>query len=705
MPTLQDVLKQVPSDVKQFPVGDPGPARISYVRQRDARFVAPDLAPVNGLDVEAGTTALLLISAPAAVGKTMLARAIAHETGAVLWDLAAFQVGSNFLAGTVGTSHGWEATSDVMNAMASGDFMIVMDALDEAAIKAGLANLEAFALDLATVLNGMKPARPPVAILARAETAELAQLIFEEHGLPIAHYSIAYFDQAKAEEFLDRKLDQRSNATHRSHRAPFEKARDQLFSKVFSVLGLERGDWDEPEAVGFLGYAPVLEALSEYLDHPNYAALATEIEGSFAGEQPGSQSIWRFLIGIVERVLDREQLKLRDNLPDDLVARISEGGSFPAVYSPEEQCARLTARAVKQPQPEPTLPREVRDEYEEAVRQILEEHPFVGPTQTAFANVVFGDYLFASALLTGPTGYRTGVRGLVSEPGFRPSPLLARFMLELSPQGDGGTQIRAADFPIFYESLRAEDAAEQSVSLSVTESDREIVAQVISPTAGHLDLVVEVGEDEALEISRRLSHAQVVLEHTPITFGGGGEAFTLGPNTSIRAPELLVRARELRVETRPEADGGVLLAAGTFRCDSPDPQVTSYGPGRVELAVPHTLTYPWAQYRVDLPPPERNGKEDIAEALAELAKLVTWFKSEGFGGLGMYAKPLDAAAAKGRVSQVLLDYALERGLITKEEKLYYLHPADFGLSLQQVKAKIASESVRQFLEGFVAKDR
>ena len=704
VPKLQDLLDRLPSNVTQYALVQGPPRGVAYVTEAEPTWVAPDLTPVDDEALEPGKTALIIISAPAAVGKSMLAREIAHETGAVLWDLAAFQVGSNFLAGTLSNAHGFDATSDVANGMSRGDFLIVMDALDEAVVKAGIANLEAFAEDLATVLGTLKPARPAIVILARAETAELTDLILKERGLPVAHYSIAYFDQAQAEEFLDRKLDRRPEPSHRSHREPFIQARNLLFSKVFTVLGLETGAWEEPEARGFLGYAPVLEALAEYLDHGNYAVLANEIEASFranaANDRPG---IWRFLVVIVERVLDREQGKLQENLPDDLKTRIREAGKLDAIYTPDEQCRRLVARALNQRHPAPDLPAELREDYETALRQILGEHPFVGAAREDFANVVFRDYIFARALVLGPEDERDEVRAFVGGAAFRPSPLLARLMLEMTPRSNGTRQIQARDFPILYESMRAEDAAGRSIGLSITETDGTLIAQVSSPTAGHLDLAVSVTEGEALEIQRRLSNAQVALENVTVMLGRAGEPFTLGPNTSVRAPGLIVRAPDLQIETRPTPDGGVLLVTERFSSEAPEVKITHHGPGKLELAVPHELAYPWAQYSSTWSETVTDQELEIAPALVELAKLVTWFKSEGYGSLGMHAEPLDAAAAKGRVSQALLDYTLNRGLITKEGKLYHLHPERFGLSLQQVKTRIASEPVRRFLEEYVAR--
>lgn len=62
-------------------------------------FVPPDLVAEQPL--QPGRTAVLLISAPGAVGKSSLAEELAARTGAPLWDLSRVNVGSGTLAGTV----------------------------------------------------------------------------------------------------------------------------------------------------------------------------------------------------------------------------------------------------------------------------------------------------------------------------------------------------------------------------------------------------------------------------------------------------------------------------------------------------------------------------------------------------------------------------------------------------------------------------
>lgn len=81
-------------------------------------FVAPELAIKRPLNT--GQTSLLLIEAPAAVGKTMLAEEISRRTGGSLWNLGAFSVGAYTFVGQIGTCFGDELYSTIMIAACSG---------------------------------------------------------------------------------------------------------------------------------------------------------------------------------------------------------------------------------------------------------------------------------------------------------------------------------------------------------------------------------------------------------------------------------------------------------------------------------------------------------------------------------------------------------------------------------------------------------
>ena len=121
------------------------------------QFVAPALSEVT--PVEKGRTSVVLVSAPGAVGKTMLAERIAVEKHSPMWNLGAVQVGNDFAAGTVAAAFGDDLFSTVTTELREGRRVIVFDALDEARLRAGEANFEGFLDGISE--GGAKTRGPP----------------------------------------------------------------------------------------------------------------------------------------------------------------------------------------------------------------------------------------------------------------------------------------------------------------------------------------------------------------------------------------------------------------------------------------------------------------------------------------------------------------------------------------------------------------
>lgn len=50
--------------------------------------------------------------------------------------------------------------------------------------------------------------------------------------------------------------------------------------------------------------------------------------------------------------------------------------------------------------------------------------------------------------------------------------------------------------------------------------------------------------------------------------------------------------------------------------------------------------------------------------------------------------------------ETFLNYALERGLVSKDGRIYKFHPEDLGLDYSLVQAQIITNEAADFLEGF-----
>ena len=80
--------------------------------------------------------------------KSTTAKYISQVTGAPLWDLSTESVGTASLTGTVLKTYGAAEGSSVLDLLSEGEFLIVLDALDEALMRSGEGNFQEFLRDV-----------------------------------------------------------------------------------------------------------------------------------------------------------------------------------------------------------------------------------------------------------------------------------------------------------------------------------------------------------------------------------------------------------------------------------------------------------------------------------------------------------------------------------------------------------------------------
>lgn len=362
-------------------------------------FVAPELA--IKVPLKTGQTSLLLVEAPAAVGKTMLAEAISHRTGGSLWNLGAFHVGDDTFVGRIGKCYGYKLSSTIMERLESGDFLVILDALDEGRLRAGDENFLAFLNSLAEILKEPRQ-RPCVIMLGRPESIELAALSFDDHTF--AHIEIGFFEREAANDLIAKQLDSLCSRNglawlHRQHRQAFAKARDMFFERAVEVLGARaRGgeiSWNNPAVRSFLGYAPVLVAVAKYLatveEVREYAVLEEKLRQTQVSAGP--TAAWELFENILDGILEREQQKACGVIKPRLTTTAARfcWAAWETLYTATEQRLRLLCRGLNHHQRKrkrgdldiqdsfcpAALDPELRDEYETAIRDHLPDHPFL----------------------------------------------------------------------------------------------------------------------------------------------------------------------------------------------------------------------------------------------------------------------------------------------------------------------------------------
>lgn len=352
-------------------------------------FVEPDLLLVDGPDVVAN---VVFIEAPAAVGKSTLARHLAARTASPLLDLSRVRVSTASLAGLLATiTNPIQAREE----LSAGRLGVIVDALDEARLLSGEKNFEDFLTSTWQLLSGTD-AR--IVMLGRTETVAFAELSLQlsETNVTSRRCQLGYFRESEARQMVfEYATVSAADSTHvQQHQAAANLLIDHFFQSIEEALGIEAGAlWANESGRRFAGYAPVLATLGGVIANTtNFAELDSRLQDTH------HSSAWGVIEDVCRAVLERE----REKLASPLASRCKEPIS-PGAYNSDEQVRALIAYIAGLPVA-PALkerlssPNET-DEYHELVQAFIEEHPFTRGRQPASG--IFAAVLVTHAIVSG----------------------------------------------------------------------------------------------------------------------------------------------------------------------------------------------------------------------------------------------------------------------------------------------------------------
>lgn len=369
------------------------------VAARQVPFVKPTLlGEQDALEAE-----VLLIQAPAAVGKTSMARALSHACRAPLLDMAEVPVAVHALRGALDSDV--VRPSPAVARYKAGDFAVVVDALDEGR----LLQEPPFTAFLETAINLIQQDRtvtnrPKLVMIGRTASVADTSVVSEYEGVKASTLTLDYFDQESARELIvayrNATAAKENKAPVSPHDGPLNQVIDAYFTAVAKALELDAADlWDSPLGRNFAGYAPMLATFGRFLAvHHNFKGIAGRLANSDA------RDAWEVIEEMAQEVMvrDRDQkvaTKLRDPLPEaydsaeqfELLAEWGQSGTV-------KRTARIGAvykQAARQS--------DYRD-YLTAVDGWLREHPFANPDRrgpdSAYANDVVAAMVLSRALVS-----------------------------------------------------------------------------------------------------------------------------------------------------------------------------------------------------------------------------------------------------------------------------------------------------------------
>lgn len=582
---------------------------------------------------------IILISAPGAVGKSTLARQIAHQTGATYIDLAeAEPVGGNTLSGGL-------AKSGMYPDWQSGSVIVMVDALDEARLKVTQEAFEAFLSDVADISRGRTV---PTVLFGRSGAVEDAWLFLSER-VQVSVLEIGYYAPPDAFDFA---------VTHFEIATKGDQHRDVGREAIRLLIDGLRADTSS-DGDRFSGYAPVLQAVANRVaSDSNRGALIAKIK---KGDQPVT------LQTIVAAILSREQGKLSQLTFEDpsLAHRL---------YSPEEQLQRLAAHVYRSPPPDMVAMSAADSKiYTNALKTWVPEHPFLdGGANTASA--VFGAVVTSAALRFRNTS-AAALNKAISE--VSANPFLSEFYIDSIKD----EQIPPEHIGVVYASIRSRLSLGDSASLAIEGAEEgdeleRLRAEIeISVARSDMDQprILNFQSDQAgpIKLGARIEDVEVVAPHARVEIGGAQETVLVAP-ISIQCERIVMATPRLVVEGQSnDSNATVFLEAD--EADTSEVVSPPIVNGRAMLTVAWNgaSIFPWTSYATT---PKDADDPRTSEALRRFRKFVISFRSHSKGSLKRYAAKLDHERMTKGSGRAVLNHMVKSGVLSLDGSMYTLHP-------------------------------
>jgi hypothetical protein len=676
-----DLAAQLPKS--ELAIADGVREGVGIPSSRSRSFVAPSLSVRSG---DLDDAHVVVVSAPAAAGKSTLAWELAAETRGVLVDLAHWNVGNNFLSGTFFKMFA-DKVGLLLTEIAAGRSALIIDAVEEGQLRSGESNFEKFLDDLVDYASTFVGTAPTVVLFARAETTEYLTLYLESRSVKHAVVGIEYFNSTKAKKFIDLQLDtiEGESGAHREQRTTFVQVRDLLWEMVAGTLPV--GDL-EPDS--FLGYPPVLAAMSNYLAVDNFQSLGNALRDIGARSLAGGP--WSFISTILDDILTREQRKFAAAVGE----RLTTGADIRRdLFGPDEQACRLYDLILGRSPDDlllPKLPEDEQASYLSATEVAISQHAFMGDGRN-FTNTVFRDYVEAIQLVSPNSTRRRAAREDILGSGRPPSPLLGRFLLGMT----GDRALAGPELGIVYDSLSAQEVVAGNIHIVVNDEGHSQAARAyvrFESTNETLEFMVDTSEGP-VSFQRRLRDA-VIDSDGHVGLGSPVSDFIMGPGVSVTSSMLSFESSLTRVIL---GDEPVLIQADLIDLPSGGVQLKVVGDGILKASWPD-MTFPWIAYKEDIPTEEDDDAElyDLLRHLSHIFKYFVRHRREPLQAPKLLVDNI--AVGRSPDARRVLSYLIEIGVVTVSADGYQTDLdalAARGINYMDLRSRTLTPALRELL--------
>ena len=611
----------------------------------------------------------VLFSAPGATGKSSLAKYIANKYGAIYWNLAKIKLGTNSFAGSILSAVGASNYSSFISDLSSASIFLAIDAFDEAEIISGRKMLSAFISDINTSLDACKT--PSVFLFARTETAQFIASFCADHSIPLAHYEIGFFPETAAKDFILQK----SLAPNASSTPADKHCVDEYYNFISRNITSE-------ERTSFLGYAPVLEAISAHIG-------STANKAKLISDLTNQTDCVAIIMNIMMDLLRREQ---EEKVIPAFIGKCKETypefDGWDSVYSDEEQLVRLINYIVFKDTaygnyPIPNLPPQLIDEYQSLLDSFLPQHPFVrnnfsdgfADSKIDFTGPAFRDYALARIILSPSDAEFANFYFEESHSrSYFPSQIFFDCYTKLSEN-----IIHSEHISYVYDSFRAKATALETPYLQCTEIAGENDSSTeISATFGMLngDKRAEKRDDIILKISSETSELSF-SQLTNITIDAPSFVVRIGKigtdariiNSSVISKEIVFSTQNIAIESYSPAS---CLLASMNNITGETPQIDIVHVDKLMVSAPNIQTYyRLIPYKYDF---ESTSTIDITRFMHALRCILVEFRTDRKDTLAKTADRIEnVTVGNSTLKRSVLNYLKSTGIIYEAAHLYKIN--------------------------------
>lgn len=660
-------------------------------------YISPSFSDVK-TDIKMSTLnpKFVLFSAPGATGKSALAKHIANRFDALYWDLPKVKIGTNSFAGSILNAVGAAKYSEFIGDLNAGDMLLVIDAFDEAEIVSGRKMLNDFLADISNSLTNY--VIPSVFLLARTETAQYIASFCANNDIPVVHYEIGFFGEDAAKDFIIKSVSGKNSPSK-----PDIECAESYYNVIKQNITAE-------ECASFLGYAPVLEAISTHIkENSNRQKMISELS-----TQRDCVSI---IMKILDDLLDREQTKkVVPAFWGKCMESHPEFTEWDKVYSAKEQLVRVIYYILFRDSsytnyPLDFLPPQLVDDYQAVLDSFLQQHPFVRTVTEAvspnrnidFTGPAFRDYSLAKIILDSNSEALADMYFEESHSqSYFPSQIFFDCYMKIS-----GNAIAPNHIAYVYDSFKAKATAYERPYLQCSElpaSDTEnasclamfsmIVGKQQSPRRGDYFAKILIDDSplkfaQLVNVSIDTPKMSVIIGHT------GVDAYI--HNSSVICKNIIWETRNVAIEAyAPE--GCLLVAREGFMGDSTVIDITNAD--NLKICAPNiNAYYKLIPYSYDF---EDTTEYDIVKFIHALRCILVEFRTHGKDMLAKTAERIEfVTVGNSAIKRQVLDYLKHCDIIYASDHLYKINEAkmqDKGINFNALSRMDTQQLERAFID-------